>query len=115
MYKVNQIFPGIRHITETMGVGFTLIEGSERAVLFDTGYGMEDVNAFIATLTEKPVTVLLSHGHHDHMLGARWFPKTCLCAEDMEEFVPVEDEALQQELLKIEEARMASWEDEEEA
>jgi len=87
MYKVNQIFPGIRHITETMGVGFTLIEGSERAVLFDTGYGMEDVNAFIATLTEKPVTVLLSHGHHDHMLGARWFPKTCLCAEDMEEFL----------------------------
>ena len=32
-------------------------------------------------------------------------------AEDMEEFIPVEDEALQQELLKIEEERMASWED----
>ncbi len=87
MYKVNEIFPGIRHITETMGVGFTLIEGSERAILFDTGYGMEDVKAFIATMTDKPVTVLLSHGHHDHMLGARWFPKTYLCAEDMEEFL----------------------------
>ena len=87
MYKVNEIFPGIRHITETMGVGFTLIEGSERAILFDTGYGMEDVKAFITTMTDKPVTVLLSHGHHDHMLGARWFPKTYLCAEDMEEFL----------------------------
>ena len=87
MYKVNEIFPGIRHITETMGVGFTLIEGSERAILFDTGYGMEDVKAFITTMTNKPVTVLLSHGHHDHMLGARWFPKTYLCAEDMEEFL----------------------------
>ena len=87
MYKVNEIFPGIRHITETMGVGFTLIEGSERAILFDTGYGMEDVKAFITTMTDKPVTVLLSHGHHDHMLGARRFPKTYLCAEDMEEFL----------------------------
>jgi len=87
MYMVNEIFPGIRHITETMGVGFTLIEGSERAILFDTGYGMEDVKAFIGTLTEKPVSVLLSHGHHDHMLGARWFPKTYLCEEDTEEFL----------------------------
>jgi len=87
MYKVNQIFPGIRHITETMGVGFTLIEGSEQAILFDTGYGTEDVKAFIGTLTEKPLMVLLSHGHHDHVLGARWFEKTYLCAEDMEEFL----------------------------
>ena len=86
MYTVNRIFPEIRHITETMGVGFTLIEGNERAILFDTGYGLEDVKAFIGTLTEKPVTVLLSHGHHDHILGARWFGKTWLCAEDLEEF-----------------------------
>lgn len=31
--------------------------------------------------------------------------------EDMEEFVPVEDEELQAELLKIEEERMASWDE----
>ena len=93
IYTVNETLPGIRHITETMGVGFTLIEGNERAILFDTGYGMEDVKAFVGTLTKKPVTVLLSHGHHDHMLGARWFAKTYLCGEDMEEFMERTGEA----------------------
>ena len=86
MFTVNQALPGVRHITDTMGVSFTLIEGRERAILFDTGYGTENVKAFVGTLTDKPVTVLLSHGHHDHMLGARWFEKTYLCAEDAEEF-----------------------------
>ena len=86
MIKVNQVFPGIWHLTDAMGVSFTLIEGRERAILFDTGYGMEDVKAFAGTLTDKPLTVLLSHGHHDHMLGARWFEKTYLCREDLEEF-----------------------------
>ncbi len=32
--------------------------------------------------------------------------------EEIEEFLPVEDEALQEELLKIAEERMASWDDE---
>lgn len=86
MFSFIEALPGIRHITDAMGVSFTLIEGSRRAVLFDTGYGLEDVNAYIRTLTDKPVTVLLSHGHHDHMLGARWFEKTFLSAEDFDEF-----------------------------
>ena len=86
MFTANTICPGVTHITDAMGVSFTLIEGNDRAVLFDTGYGTEDVAAYVKTLTNKPVTVLLSHGHHDHMLGARWFEKTFICEEDMEEF-----------------------------
>ena len=83
MFQTNQVFPGITHITDAMGVSFTLIEGREHAVLFDTGYGMENVRSFVKTLTDKPVTVLLSHGHHDHVLGARWFDKTYLSREDL--------------------------------
>ena len=86
MFSVIRPFPGVAHITDAMGVSFTLIEGSEKALLFDTGYGMEDVRAFVGTLTDKPVQVLLSHGHHDHILGARWFDQAYLCEEDMEEF-----------------------------
>ena len=80
-------FPGITHITDAMGVSFTLIAGGEKAVLFDTGYGTEDACAYVKTLTDKPMKVYLSHGHHDHMLGARWFDKTWMCAEDTEEFI----------------------------
>ncbi len=35
--------------------------------------------------------------------------------EELEEFLPVEDEALQAELLKIAEERMASWDEESES
>ena len=86
MFRHNPVFPGISHITDAMGVSFTLIEGKDRAVLFDTGYGIEDTGAFIRMLTDKPVTVFLSHGHHDHILGAKWFEKTWMSRQDMEEF-----------------------------
>ena len=87
MFSQKEIFPGIFHITDAMGVSMTLIEGSERAVLFDTGYGTEDVQKYIRTLTDRPVTVILSHGHHDHILGARWFGKVYLAREDRDEYL----------------------------
>ena len=87
VFRSIQPFPGVWHITDAMGVSFTLIEGEERAILFDAGYGLEDVAAYVRTVTEKPVKVILSHGHHDHILGARWFDECFLCAEDEDEFL----------------------------
>ncbi len=86
MFKANRAFAGITHITDAMGVSFTLIEGRNKAILFDTGYGMENVADYVKTVTDKPVSVFLSHGHHDHFLGSRWFHETFLCPEDREEF-----------------------------
>lgn len=86
MFTVNPVFPGITHITDAMGVSFTLIKGEDRAILFDTGYGTEDVSAFVRGLTNKPAEVILSHGHHDHVLGARWFEEARILREDLEEY-----------------------------
>jgi glyoxylase-like metal-dependent hydrolase (beta-lactamase superfamily II) len=74
-------FPGIYHITDSMGVQFTLIipAGSAQALLFDTGYGLFDPKPYLASLLWehgldlRALSVLLSHAHHDHTLGARWF------------------------------------------
>ena len=100
MFTQNEVFPGVFHITDAMGVSFTLIEGGQKAVLFDTGYGTEDACAYVKTLTDKPVKVYLSHGHHDHMLGARWFEKTWLCPEDMEEFTLRTGEGQRKKVMK---------------
>lgn len=86
-FSAKEVMPGVFHIQDCMGVCMTLLTGSERALLIDTGYGLENVAAFVRTLTELPLTVVLTHGHHDHMLGACWFPKTLMFAQDQEDFV----------------------------
>ena len=50
-----------------------LVEGSERALLIDTGSGFGSLKACVDGLTDKPVTVLCTHGHTDHALGAGEF------------------------------------------
>ena len=105
MFRNIEAFPGVFHITDAMGVSFTLIEGDERAILFDTGYGTEDVCAYVKTLTDKPVKVYLSHGHHDHMLGARWFDRTWICAEDTEEFILRTGQGQREKVMKQAEER----------
>ena len=60
MFTAKEVFPGVRHITDAMGVSFTLVEGRDRALLFDTGYGTEDVSSYVRALTEKPSSRILS-------------------------------------------------------
>ena len=48
-----------------------LFEGRERALLWDTGLGVDDIGALAESLTAKPLTVLNSHAHFDHM-GGNW-------------------------------------------
>ena len=70
-----EIAPGIHHIEDGLGVCMTLITGRDRALLVDTGYGLADVAALVRGRTDLPLTVVLTHGHHDHALGARFFPE----------------------------------------
>ena len=72
-FESAEVLPGVFHIKDIMGVCMTLLVGEKRALLVDAGYGLEDVASYIATLTDKPVTFMLTHGHHDHALGAQWF------------------------------------------
>lgn len=50
-----------------------LIEGRHSALLLDTGLGMGDMKSVVRQLTRKPVTVLNSHSHYDHVGGNHQF------------------------------------------
>lgn len=50
-----------------------LVIGSEKALLVDTGCGVGDLRGLCESLTEKPITVVLTHGHVDHAMGAIQF------------------------------------------
>ena len=68
--KLNTHMTAIRSLT---GEIMYLIEGEEKAVLVDTCLGVGHLRKFVETLTEKPITVILTHGHVDHALGAPEF------------------------------------------
>lgn len=48
-----------------------LVEGTERAVLVDTGLGLADVHAAARSLTRRPILAVNTHGHDDHR-GGNW-------------------------------------------
>ena len=83
-FRYREVLPDVYHIEDSLGVCMTLLCGSREALLADAGYGLEDVAAFTAALTDRPVRLILTHGHYDHILGAGWFPEAAVFAEDEE-------------------------------
>ena len=77
-----EILPGVWHLADDMGVCMTLLAGTERALLVDAGYGLHDPKPRLRALTDRPMDVLLTHGHHDHALGAMHFGRAWLFPED---------------------------------
>ncbi|XAS74183.1 MBL fold metallo-hydrolase [Micrococcaceae bacterium Sec5.1] len=61
-----------------------LVEGRDRALLIDTGFGIGDLAALVKGLTDKPVTVVVTHGHIDHAFGAGWFDDVYMSHADLE-------------------------------
>lgn len=73
------------HITRIYGLTeeqMYLVTGSRKAALIDTGSGAGSLKSYVETLTDKPVIVLLTHGHVDHAMGAPEFDTVCMSRED---------------------------------
>ena len=55
---MHNVFPGVYHLEDRMGVHMTLLTGQNSAVLFDTGYGIDDVAAMVREITPGvPITI----------------------------------------------------------
>ena len=59
-----------------------LVEGDKKAALIDTGSGLGSLKPVVERLTDKPVTVLLTHGHVDHAMGAAEFSDVYMSRKD---------------------------------
>ena len=61
-----------------------LVEGTQRALLVDTGTGAAKLGDFVRTLTKLPVIVLNTHGHPDHSGGNNLFSQVYAHPGDFE-------------------------------
>lgn len=82
LFRSEKVSPHLTRIIAPCGVCVYLAEGSRRAALLDTGFGIGDLKSYVETLTQKPYIVLLSHGHMDHAGGANQFKEVYLNQRD---------------------------------
>lgn len=66
---------------EFSAVKMFLLEGNDKCLLIDTGVGLTDLPAMIKQITDKPVVVVNSHFHIDHIgengqSKTNWIPLT---------------------------------------
>ena len=60
-----------------------LVEGNSRAILIDAGARIPGLDQIVSKITTKPVTMMLTHAHGDHVGGVGPFPEVYLNAGDM--------------------------------
>jgi glyoxylase-like metal-dependent hydrolase (beta-lactamase superfamily II) len=75
-FEVYKVAPGVFAIYEphqAEEVISYLIVGTKQALLFDTGMGIANIHKVVTQLTSRPVVVLNSHTHNDHVGGNSLF------------------------------------------
>ena len=71
-----------------------LVVGDEKACVIDTMNGWNDICAAVRKLTDKPLILVNTHGHPDHILGNIYFDKEVECA-----FIEPRDRALAEDFF----------------
>jgi glyoxylase-like metal-dependent hydrolase (beta-lactamase superfamily II) len=92
-FQTRLVTEGVWLIAEPSHVNTWLIEGSERAVLLDTGLGILPIRPVAESLVSKPISVVNTHYHFDHVGGNHEFDEIAIHAAGagyLTESVPAE-------------------------
>ena len=82
-YRYFQESPCVLRLDDGNMSSFYLVKGEKSALLVDTGMGKEPLLDYVRTLTELPITVVITHGHGDHVMHAGGFDTVYMSAEDV--------------------------------
>jgi glyoxylase-like metal-dependent hydrolase (beta-lactamase superfamily II) len=77
-FATQRLREGVHLVSEPMHVNSYLIVGSRRAVLLDTGLGISSIRRCVEGLTDKPLLVVNSHHHFDHVGGNHEFDEIAI-------------------------------------
>ncbi len=113
MVKITQVRKEVFVLTDRFGCGADLVVGSEGALLYDTGCGVDNMAEAVRSITDLPLTVIASHGHFDHIGGSRFFDRVYLSDRDRCITGEYNDELLNQWLLDLKKIKASTEPDSE--
>lgn len=83
-FDVNWISSHVVRIMTACGDCVYLVVGAKRAFLLDAGFGIGDLKAEVERASRGlPITLLLTHGHFDHIGGAGQFEDVRISQRDI--------------------------------
>ena len=81
---VREMCPGIWLMDEAHEATGYLVVGKEKACMIDTMNGWNDLHQAVREITDRPVFVINTHGHPDHIFGNVYFDEAYLHPADLE-------------------------------
>ena len=81
---VTKILPDIYLMDEGHMASGYIVVGEEKVCVIDTMNGFNDLKSEVRKITGKPVVVINTHGHPDHIFGNIYFDEAYLNPKDME-------------------------------
>ncbi len=107
MSNLTKLFPMVQFKKDTWEIdefdcaSMFLLVGTERAMLIDCGMGIGDLAGAVRMITEKPLTVVLSHNHPDHTGNAYQFGEIWLNPLDRTMPIPLNAEFRRNDVCQI--------------
>lgn len=100
-YTAQKISEHVTQITSLTNEFLYLIEGEQEAALIDTCLGVGNLREFVESLTSKPITVILTHGHVDHAMGAPEFDRVYMNSADNHVFMEHKELEVRKEYIAM--------------
>ncbi len=80
---VKEVCPGVFLMDEAREATGYLVIGKDKACVIDTMNGYNDLKSVVRGITDKPVFVINTHGHPDHIYGNVYFDQAFLHPADL--------------------------------
>ena len=61
-----------------------IVEGDEKVLVIDTMNGFTDIRSYIREFTDKPIILVNTHGHPDHIFGNVYFDEAYMNSRDLD-------------------------------
>ena len=88
LYPMVQFKKNTWEIDEFDCASVFLLEGTEKAMLIDCGMGIGDLRGAVEQITDKPLIVVITHGHIDHTGNACQFDEIWIHPKDQDKPIP---------------------------